>query len=1052
MPTISTETLTALQKQPDKVRNLCILAHVDHGKTTLSDSLVASNGVISQKLAGKVRYLDSREDEQERGITMESSSISLFFQVQHQSVATTNRTTGESDSTITNNEPAVKQPVTDDYLINLIDSPGHVDFSSEVSTASRLCDGALVLVDVVEGVCTQTHAVLRQARQERVRPLLVLNKIDRLATELRLTPMEAYQHLRRILEQVNAVMGQLFADERVEGETRKHELQKEQEQALFNSNPNSAVNTPTPSEAGDSEEVSEDDRWFFAPEHGNVIFASAIDGWAFRVKQFSQMYAARLGVNETLLRRTFWGDYYIDPKTKRVIGHRQLKGRPLKPIFVQMALDNIWAVYHAVAVEPDAEKVQKIVKTLNIKVLPRDLRSKEPRTLLSTIFGQWLPLSASVLLGVVDRLPSPVEAQPERLHHILYPDAMDNNSDTITASNDIETALYGCDNRETAPVAAFVTKMLSIPSELLPEHKKRSMTAEEMRERGRQIREARAARQESESDHVGAEPIDGNNALIGYARVYSGILRVGQSIRVLGPKYDPARPNLHTAQVTISSLYMLMGRDLVMLSEVPAGNVCGIGGLDGVVLKTATLTDQHDCPSFGALKGQSAPIVRVAVEPSNPTKMSALVEGLRLLSQADPCAEVVLQTTGEHVLMTAGELHLERCIKDLRERFAKIDIRVSPPIVPFRETIVAPSNVDVDAIVKAKQAVALEAANGRIKIQIRARPLPKSICTNEGIIDINSFETNDISEQGRKEVMELKTLLQQALKKERDTIWHNILDSIWTFGPKRIGPNLLINQIPNYQRKSLFDEILLNNDNNDDNNTASSDSTVQKLVDIFDENIATGFQMATQVGPLCAEPCVGIGWFVESFDVTPDQETADTSTNSESQNYKSLTRFSGQVITLTRDACRKAFLQWSPRLMLAVYICDIQATSEVLGRVYGVVSRRRGRVVSEEMDESTALFTIQSKLPVVESFGFADEIRKRTSGAAIPQLIFSGYEILDEDPFWVPTTEEELEDLGEKSDRENVARRYMDAVRKRKGMFVEKKITEHAEKQRTLKK
>lgn len=80
------------------------------------------------------------------------------------------------------------------------------------------------------------------------------------------------------------------------------------------------------------------------------------------------------------------------------------------------------------------------------------------------------------------------------------------------------------------------------------------------------------------------------------------------------------------------------------------------------------------------------------------------------------------------------------------------------------------------------------------------------------------------------------------------------------------------------------------------------------------------------------------------------------------------------------------------------------------------------------------------------------EIRKRTSGAASPQLVFHGYELLDQDPFWVPTTEEELEDLGEKADKENVARRYMDSVRKRKGLFVEKKVVEHAEKQRTLKK
>lgn len=143
------------------------------------------------------------------------------------------------------------------------------------------------------------------------------------------------------------------------------------------------------------------------------------------------------------------------------------------------------------------------------------------------------------------------------------------------------------------------------------------------------------------------------------------------------------------------------------------------------------------------------------------------------------------------------------------------------------------------------------------------------------------------------------------------------------------------------------------------------------------------------------------------------------------------------------------------------------SAADVLGKVYAVVARRRGRIVSEEMKEGTSFFTIRAMLPVVESFGFADgesshpkvssiptditEIRKRTSGAASPQLIFSGYETLDLDPFWVPTTIEELEDLGEKADRANVAKIYVDDVRKRKGMFVERKIVEFAEKQRTLK-
>lgn len=104
------------------------------------------------------------------------------------------------------------------------------------------------------------------------------------------------------------------------------------------------------------------------------------------------------------------------------------------------------------------------------------------------------------------------------------------------------------------------------------------------------------------------------------------------------------------------------------------------------------------------------------------------------------------------------------------------------------------------------------------------------------------------------------------------------------------------------------------------------------------------------------------------------------------------------------------------------------------------------------MKEGTPFFSIQSLLPAAESFGFADEMRKRTSGAAQPQLIFAGFEVLDEDPFWVPFTEEEMEDLGEHGDRENVAKRYMDGVRRRKGLLVQgRTVARDAEKQKTLK-
>lgn len=128
------------------------------------------------------------------------------------------------------------------------------------------------------------------------------------------------------------------------------------------------------------------------------------------------------------------------------------------------------------------------------------------------------------------------------------------------------------------------------------------------------------------------------------------------------------------------------------------------------------------------------------------------------------------------------------------------------------------------------------------------------------------------------------------------------------------------------------------------------------------------------------------------------------------------------------------------------------STAEVLGRVYDVLTRRRGTILSESLKEGTPFFTILSLLPVATSFGFSDEIRKRTSGAASPQLIFAGYRVLDEDPYWVPRTEEEMEDLGEWGDRENVAKRYVDGVRRRKGLLVVGRgVAGVGEKGRTLK-
>lgn len=191
--------------------------------------------------------------------------------------------------------------------------------------------------------------MLRQAWQDRLKPILVINKFDRLITELKLSPLEAYQHLSQLIEQVNAVMGSFFASERMEDDFRWRE---ERERRLAEKKESHAQEVDATIHDADEFQEKDDEDIYFAPERGNVVFASAVTGWGFRISKFAHLYAVKLGIKEAKLRTVLWGDFYLDPKTKRVISYKHLRGRALKPLFVQFVLDNIWAVYDAALLNP----------------------------------------------------------------------------------------------------------------------------------------------------------------------------------------------------------------------------------------------------------------------------------------------------------------------------------------------------------------------------------------------------------------------------------------------------------------------------------------------------------------------------------------------------------------------------------------------------------------------------------------------------------------------------------------------------------------------------
>lgn len=1073
MPVVSVEDLVRLQQKPDDIRNICILAHVDHGKTSLTDSLIATNGIISPKLAGKIRYLDSRPDEQLRGITMESSAISLFFSMMRRSAPDA-------------------QPEAKEYLINLIDSPGHIDFSSEVSTASRLCDGAVVLVDAVEGVCSQTVTVLRQTWVEQLKPILVINKMDRLVTELQMTPAEAYSHLSRLLEQVNAVIGSFYQGERMEEDLQWRERMEERVNAATQQKQTQDGESVDGSVDGAQFEERDDEDLYFAPEKNNVIFCSAVDGWAFTVRQFAAIYEKKLGIKRSVLEKVLWGDYYLDSKTKRVLGQKHLKGRALKPMFVQLVLDSVWAAYEATTGggkgKGDPVLLEKITKSLNINIPPYILRSRDPKNIMTTLFSQWLPLSTALLVSVIEYLPSPRAAQASRL-----PPMIEESPGSKFVDTKIKDAMVQFKTGADEPVVAYVSKMAAIPESELLASKKTSattMSADEAREIARRKREeiakmqAEAAGNNQDDDFSRVtsafEQVTVDDAkegeqdqkedpehLIGFARLYSGTLSVGDSIYVLPPKFSPenAHASPEPQKVIVTDLYLLMGRSLEPLKSVPAGAVFGIGGLAGHILKTGTLCSQLDGSiNLAGVSLDTPPIVRVALEPVNPSDLSKMVTGLRLLEQSDPCALYEVLPNGEHVILTAGELHLERCLKDLRERFAKCEIQTGQTIVPYRETIVnapemaAPKNQELG-----RGGILTVSGSKQLTVRLRVVPLPEVVTEfftkHVGTIKRLQSEKRTTKAEGEPdstqqdeatdaagEARDVTLLSLEDFKKELNKtfeevkedkeLWKDVVERVIAFGPRRIGPNILVDATAvNTCEKFLLDDhkqqpsILPE--------TASRDALT---VRDFSDKITYAFQLAMGQGPLCQEPIQGTAVFLEEIQIDASENEID------------MGRLTGETIRLVRESISQGFLDWSPRIMLAMYSCEIQASTEVLGRVYGVITRRRGRILSETMKEGTPFFTIVSLLPVAESFGFAEEIRKRTSGAAQPQLIFAGFEALDQDPFWVPATEEELEDLGELADRENVAKMYVDAVRARKGLFVQGRKLIDAEKQKTLKK
>jgi len=572
MVNFTIDQIRSIMDKKHNIRNMSVIAHVDHGKSTLTDSLVTKAGIIAQAKAGEMRFTDTRKDEQERCITIKSTAVSMYYQL---------------NATDLEYLKGMQTTDGDAFLINLIDSPGHVDFSSEVTAALRVTDGALVVVDCISGVCVQTETVLRQAIAERIKPVLFMNKMDRALLELQLEQEDLYQTFQRIIENTNVIIATYCDEEGPMGDI------------------------------------------MVEPSKGTVGFGSGLHGWAFSLKQFSEIYAAKMKLEPVKLMKRLWGDQFYsgkEKKWKKEEGDGAIRG------FNMFVLDPIYKMFKAV-MGFDKETTEKLLEKLNIKLTTEE-KELEGKPLIKKIMQKWLPAGETMLQLITLHLPSPVTAQKYRAE-MLYEGPTD------------DVAYLGIKNCDPeGPLMMYVSKM--VPSS----------------DKGR---------------------------FFAFGRVFSGKVSTGLKARIMGPNYIPGKKDdlyVKSIQRTI----LMMGRYTEPIEDVPCGNICGLVGVDQYLVKTGTLTTFENAHNMKQMKFSVSPVVRVAVEPKDPQHLPKLVEGLKRLAKSDPMVLTLTEESGEHIVAGAGELHLEICLKDLEEDHAGIPLKKSDPVVSYRETVTEKSN------------------------------------------------------------------------------------------------------------------------------------------------------------------------------------------------------------------------------------------------------------------------------------------------------------------------------------------------------------------------
>lgn len=672
--TYSKEYLADLMDCPHVMRNIAIVGHLHHGKTTFIDCLMEqTHPEFVRGEDSDTRYTDTLFIEQQRGCSIKATPITIVMQDSRQK----------------------------SFLLNIIDTPGHVNFSDEVTAAYRLSDGAVVVVDAHEGVMLQTERAIRHAVQERLPVTVCINKIDRLILELKLPPTDAYYKLRFVLDQINSLL-QTFSDE------------------------NEAVK--------------------ISPLLNNVVFSSSRYNICFSLRSFAELYSNNYGTfsGEEFARR-LWGDQYFDKKTRKFVKKPPHQGASRS--FVEFVLEPLYKIFSQVVGDVDT-CLPSMMAELNIKLTKEEQRMNV-RPLIALICRRFFGDFNSFVDLVTQNIKSPSDNANTKVEH-TYLGPMDSK---------LAQALMKCD--AYGPLMVHTTKNY--------------------------------ATTDATSFHV-------------FGRIISGTLHAGQDVRILGENYS-IQDEEDCRIMTVGRLWISVARYSMEVSRVPAGNWVLIEGIDQPIVKTSTIIQveyDEDVYIFRPLKFNTKSVVKLAVEPINPSELPKMLDGLRKVNKSYPLLTTRVEESGEHVMLGTGELYMDCVMHDMRKVFSEIDIKVADPVVSFCETVVETSSLKCFA----------ETPNKKNKLTMIAEPLEKGLAE-----DIE----NEVVQIGwnRKRLGEFfQTKYDWDLLAAR---------SIWAFGPDTTGPNVLLDDtLPSEVDKQLL-------------------GTVR-------ESLVQGFQWATREGPLCEEP------------------------------------------------------------------------------------------------------------------------------------------------------------------------------------------------------